>query len=192
MSVVRTVEPATEPITLAEAKAHARVDVATDDALITALIVAARNVAENELQRAIISSTWKLVDEEFPDGSGEIVLPFPTLQSVTSVKYWDTSGVQITLAAGVDYYVDSVGQPGRVVPVSAWPATYARPDAIEVVYVAGWANAAAVPQSIKQWMMIMVATMYDTRHAFGNARDAESLRIPFVCHLLDPYRVWGF
>ena len=190
MPVIRTVEPATEPITLAEAKAHARVDVATDDSLITALIVAARNVAENELQRAIISQTWKLVDATFPDGSNALDLPFPTLQSVTSVKYWNTSGVQITLTAGTDYYVDTVGQPGQIVPVTSWPATYARPDAVEVVYVAGWANAAAVPQSVKQWMLLMVATMYDSRHAFGSARDAESVRLPFVDHLLDPYRVW--
>lgn len=188
MPVVRTVEPSTEPITLAEAKAQARVDVATDDALITALIVAARNVCENELQRSLMPQTWKLVDGAFPSAS--IDLPFPTLQSVTSVKYYDANNVQQTLVLNTGYRVDTTSQPGRVVAVDVWPATYDRPDAVEIIYVAGYASAAAVPQSIKQWILMRVATMYDNRGDHDTARDAAATALPWVDCLLDPYRVW--
>ncbi len=182
MPTVRTAGPAAEPITLAEAKAHARVDSSTDDALITALIVAARQVCEQELQRTIISSTYKTTLDGFP--SGGIDLPFPTVSSITSVKYYDTSNVQQTLSSGLYLLDDSA-----VFSTDAWPDTYARPNAVEVIYVAGYADAAAVPQAIKQWLLMRVATMYDNRNDHANARDVADMAAPFVNCLLDPFRV---
>ena len=188
MPAVRTVDAATEPITLAEAKAHLRVDVATDDALITAMIVAARNVCGQELQRALITQTWRLSEAAF--WSPSIDLPWPVLQTVTSVKYYDTNNVQRTLVLDTDYRVDNVSQPGRIVAIGAWPATFDRPYAVEVIYVAGYTNAAAVPQAIKQWLLMQVATMYDNRATHDTTRDAAATKLPWVDCLLDPFRVW--
>ncbi|MEQ1790660.1 MAG: head-tail connector protein, partial [Rickettsiales bacterium] len=53
--------PATEPITLAEAKLYLRVDSSSEDNLITDLIVAARMSAEAWLKNSLISQSWKLV-----------------------------------------------------------------------------------------------------------------------------------
>lgn len=188
MPVVKTAEPSAEPVTLAEAKVHCRVEVSDDDAYITSLIVAVRMAAEQALQRTLITSTYKLNLDCFP--SGAIELPYPVLQSVTSVKYYDTNGTQQTLTASTHYRLDLVSQPGAVHAVDSWPDTQTRPDAVEVVYVAGWANAAAVPQSIKHWMMMRVETLYDARADFSIGRGIVSVSMPFADSLLDPYRVW--
>ncbi len=60
--------PATEPVSLAEAKLHLRVEtgMTDDDTLISALIVAARQVAETITRRALITQVWKLVLDQFP------------------------------------------------------------------------------------------------------------------------------
>lgn len=186
MGLIRTSDAATEPVTLAEAKAHARVDVSDDDALITAMITAARHVAEQQLQRALITQTWKLTLDEFP--SGVLELPHPALQSVTSVKYYDADGVQQTLSNTL-YRVDTSSEPGRIEPVDSWPATYSRIGAVEVIFVAGWANAAAVPAAIKSWMLMRVASMYEHRADQATQRDAVTA-VEFADCLLDPWRVW--
>lgn len=183
MPVVRVTDAASEPVTLAEAKAHCRIDIADDDAIVSALIVAARQMAEQETGRALITQVFRLTAEAFPTYA--LVLPFPTLQSVATIKYYDTDGTLQTLSAGA-YRVDTAGE--QVTPVDVWPATQVRPDAIEVNYSAGWTSAGAVPSAIKQWVLMHVAAMYDNRAAVGTARDAMATRLPFVDGLLAPYR----
>lgn len=69
MRLNRTSSPATEPITLAEAKLHLRVDF-DDDALITSLAIAAREVIESRLGQSLITQTWELILDYFPSAGG--------------------------------------------------------------------------------------------------------------------------
>jgi len=58
--------------------------------------------------------TWRRVTDHFPS-CGWLCLPLPPLQSVASIKYYDTDGVQQTLDAAV-YQVSTAGdQAGRIV-----------------------------------------------------------------------------
>src|SRR4030067_2296692 len=90
---------AEERIPTEEAKASPslRVSTSTDDTDIAMLITAARKMAETYTLHALVTQTWELVLDGFPTGG--IVVPMPPLQSVTSVKYIDTDGVQQTLDA---------------------------------------------------------------------------------------------
>ena len=60
MTLFRTVEPALEPVTLAEAKAHMRLGHDSEDALIAGLIRAARDEVERTTGTALIDQDWRL------------------------------------------------------------------------------------------------------------------------------------
>lgn len=187
MSLKLITAPASEPIALAEAKAHLRVDVSDDDALISALIVAARQGAEHITGRALMPQTWELALDGF---KSEIYLQKPPLVSVTSVTYVDTAGVVQTLGSSA-YIVDDYSAPARMAPSygSCWPTTRLQANAVTIRYDAGYANAAAVPQQIKQWMLLQVGAMYENRSSVETV--GSIVEMPFADRLLDAYRVWS-
>ena len=75
MSFQLITAPATEPVTLDEARSHLRVDFLDDDALIVALITAARLHAEMLTGRSFITTRWKAVLDSFP-GPSRMGVPF--------------------------------------------------------------------------------------------------------------------
>lgn len=189
MGLTLTAAPTAEPVSLAEAKLHCKVDGTDDDTLLTALIVAARRLAEQQTSRALVTQSWKQTFDAFPVAA--IALERPPLQSVTSVKYHDTDGVQQTLDASA-YTVHTSAQLGLVAPVpgTSWPATQARIEAVEVAFVAGYGAAAAVPQEIKQWMLLQIGHWYANRESVNVGNIVNEM--PYVGALLDPYRVIRF
>ena len=117
----RTVDPTSEPVTLAECKTWLRVDIADDDALLSALVTAARDAHELYCNRAYITQTWQLTLDYFP----------PTIQlwrcpvlAITSVQYVDSAGATQTLA-GSKYQLDNASEPERLDPAynEVWPTT---------------------------------------------------------------------
>ncbi len=189
MATNRTVQPAFEPVTLAEAKLHLRVDHSEEDALITAIISSAREEADHLTGRSICLSTWKLTLDTFPD---VIELMTPPIASVTSVKYYDADGVQQTLSSAA-YTVDMESHPGRIVPAYgySWPTIQDRINAVEVIYTAGWANADAVPPAIVSWILVKIGTLYANREMVVTGTAAMANEIPFINSLLNPWIVWG-
>jgi uncharacterized phiE125 gp8 family phage protein len=181
MTVVVSTAPATEPVTITEAKLHLKVDGTDDDNLITALIKAARMQAENETRRALITQTIDVYLDAFAD---EILLP--PITAVTAITYTDTAGATQTLASN-QYAVDIYSEPARVVPAYdvTWPETREQNNAVKIRCTAGWANAAAVPEAIKSWMLLQIGHWYANREAAGARLDP----LPFIECLLDPYRV---
>jgi uncharacterized phiE125 gp8 family phage protein len=185
-SLYATTAPTGEPVTLDEAKLHCRVEVTTDDALISSLITAARQMIEAFTGRALITQTWQRYQDLFPCGI-EICLEKPPLQSVTWVKYYDETGGLLTYDSS-NYVVDTVSTPGRLVlkQDSAWPVTeFQRPNAVEVKFVAGYGNAAAVPEIFKLALKVQLAEWYDNR------APSDKLSVT-VQALLRPYRVARF
>lgn len=181
-------QPAEEPLTLAEIKLHLRIDAADEDAWLTSRIVAARQQAEHETGRVLITQTWELALDEFP--AAEVRLPKAPLQSITSVKYYDPTGVQQTMS-GALYSADLYSTLGWLLPAygTAWPATMVTANAVIVRYVAGYGAAAAVPQGIKDWMLMRVGTAYRYREELVEGRMAP---MPYADHALDPFRVIEF
>ncbi len=194
MALRLTTAPTSEPLTLVEAKAHLRITHTDDDDYIDALIIAAREAAEHVTQRSLLPQTWTLTLDCFPGCDGVIRLSRPPVTAVTWVKYYDTTNAQTTLSSSA-YTTDFQTEPGRIVPAYGytWPQTYDRINAVEVKYAAGYANAAAVPQQIKQWMLMRIASMYENRESEAVVGFNISLIKPdFTDRLLDRFCVEVF
>ena len=185
MGLILTQPPAEEPITLARAKQHLRVDQTHEDALIDALIVAAREQAEAQTGRALVTQQWRLTLDEFP--AGDILLPRPPLVSVQSIAYRDSAGDMQPFA---NFSAFTSGILGRIAPVwsTNWPSVRRDPEAVVIDYTAGYGNANAVPESIKIWMLLTLGTLYENRQTVLPGQFAELPRAAWD-GLLDPYRV---
>jgi uncharacterized phiE125 gp8 family phage protein len=184
---------ALQPVTLAEAKLHLRVDTSADDALITALIIAATDDAEHLMDRAVLPQSWQLTLDKFE--SAEITLQKPPITAITSVKYLQASdGVLTTLNPATYVLAPANDYTARLVPAYAtsWPATRGMPEAVRVLFVTGYADAASVPEPIKAWIKLRIGALYANREAWTvGVREALN-RNEFVDRLLDRYTALAF
>jgi uncharacterized phiE125 gp8 family phage protein len=189
MAVNIVTAPTIEPVSLEEAKAHVRVDIAADDALIRGLVVAARQMAETITRRALCTQTWDYLLDEFP-GEDQIYLPFPPLQSVTSVKYTDEDDDESTFSSS-SYLVDAYSEPGRIRLKSgySWPGDTLRVvNGVAVRFVCGYGEPGDVPDAIKSAMLLMIGHWYENREAATVGAVAREVPLG-VEALLWPYRV---
>ena len=200
-SLTLVTPPAAEPVTVAEARAWLRLDTADDDATLSSLITAARQAAEEYLRRSLVTQTWRLTldgssarGEWYPgvydlpvnyfDGDlpRSLDLPRGPVQAVASVTTYGTDNVG-TVFAPVGYRLADA----RLLlnPNSYWPGSLRPQGGTEVVYAAGYGDAAAVPRPIRQGILIHVASLFEER---GMCDDAHGLP-PGCASLYSPYRV---
>lgn len=180
---VRTAAPATNPVSLAEAKAHLRVDHSDHDTRIASLIEGATANLDGYtgiLGRALVTQTWR---QDFPAFTDLLRLPLRPVASITIVTYYDANNAQQTLASTVyGLFSDALGAYVALKPDQTFPSTYARRDAVSITYVAGVA-ASAVPGPIKQAILLQVEILYDRPDGSpldGLERASASLLRPYM------------
>lgn len=181
--------PLVEPLQKTEVKAHLRVDFADDDAYIDSLIVAAREQVEHETKRALATQTWDLYRDWF---SCQMRLPFGNLQSVASIKYFDTEGVEHAVDPSV-YHVVTWEDPGRVVQAygKSWPsATLRTVGGVVIRFTCGYGTPAAIPAALKQSMLLRIGHWYDNREQIVVGQGVVVNEIPNGAKALAwPYRI---
>jgi uncharacterized phiE125 gp8 family phage protein len=163
----QTSNPTALPLDLPETRGHLRYPDDEENPFIELLIGAATEYAENHTRRAFMSRSFKFYLDEFPARS-YIEIPKPPLSAITSLKYYDPDEVQQTWTASTNYYSDIVSEPGRLQMKTGiiWPTVETRrPNAIEIEFVAGYASAALVPDSIKIGMLLMIGHWFENREA---------------------------
>lgn len=144
------------------------------------------------LGRALLTQTWRLSLNRFPDG--EVLLPLPPLQEVLSVTYLDTDGVERTLAAGTDY---RVGTEGRVAYVAAahgkrWPRGREQGGAVGITFRCGYGDeGSAVPALVRQYVKARLGFYYEHRETIVVGPGLTAPEVPGYAHVLENLRVRG-
>lgn len=159
--------PSTLPVSVDDLKAHLRVVHDQEDTLIRDLCEVARDVVETATGRTLINTVWVYSLDGFPIGR-QIEIPRSPLVSVSSVRYYDSSGT-LTLLSSDDYTVVGVGE--RFVPGAvelnadkSWPTTQDRSGSVLITYTAGFGTSRDnVPAAAKHLIRLLVAHWYENR-----------------------------
>lgn len=179
-----TVAPASEPVTLGEAKAQCRVDGTDSDTLLAAQIAAARSYVEDYCGRALVARTVTVKCDSFDDFA---VFPVVPLSSVTSVSYVDSAGASQTLSADV-YEVRSDGLTASVALKhgQSWPSIQSG-SRITVTAVVG----GVVPEAVKQALLLLIGHFFSNREAVSVGATVAETPIA-VSALLANHRSFAF
>lgn len=163
-----TTPPAAEPVDAAALRTHSRIDSTDEDAYLLALAKSAREWVETYLGRQLITATWTMTMDAFPE-DGIIEVPRPPLQAISSLKYYDADRVQQTFAAAnyhVHAYEGQAAPMGSIELISgaAWPTLYLGKGAIQIAFTAGYGDdAGEVPNTIRQAVSVFAAELYERR-----------------------------
>lgn len=152
--------PTTEPLSIAEVKQRARISTSAEDGLIRTYIKAARDQVEQDTGLALLTQTRDVYLDSVPAGITPFALPWPPLQSVTSVKYTDTGGIVQTLAAS-NYVWDASSMPARLAlsDVGVWPTDIRVFQPWVIRIVVGWTNPALIPPALLEAVGILAVHM---------------------------------
>ena len=217
--------PSSDLVSLTLAKSHLRVDITDDDTLISAYISAASELIGSYTGRSFATTTYDYFLDDFPrvemfgrtvapHTNVDLELPNSPVASVTSIKYLDTTGAQVTLDPSL-YQLDLASNPARLRYVdgsvwpqwpqiygtpSAWPNTndaswpdyFANPwspglNSVVVRYVAG----GAIPKVTQQAALLLIGDWYSNREADSPSFRTSQLPPP-VAALLNTVKIRGF
>lgn len=183
--------PTLLPVTVEQVKQQARIDVDAENAFIKELIERAVEYCQNEIlgNRQFLTATWDQPLTSWP--CGNMTLPRPPLQSVTSITYYDADGDSQTLAT--TYY--EVRKPWKLpgyihrAPNQTWPTLQSdREFPITVRFVAGFASASSVPADWKHAVLLLVSHWFEHREAVS---DTEKYTVPLGIESLLANAGWG-
>lgn len=178
--------PAAKPVSLVDAKLDLRVDHSDEDTLIESLISAATDYLEADkgrINKAFITQSWTL-SVRCPDRDYRIWLPVTPIQSIASIKYFDSDNNEQTLTVS-DFYFHGDEDWAYIEPKPGtnWPGTYDRLDAITVEFVAGFGDSETdVPESIRQCIRLLVGHWFENREASVVGTITSDL--PFAVNML--------
>ena len=186
MALILTSGPATEPVTVADAKAHLRIDGTNEDILIASLLLTARLHIEAALGLALITQSWRLQLDAWPTRPA-VTLPLHPVSAITSITTTAADGTITTLAPSATLL--DTGPPPRIVRTGpAWPQITAVANGIAIAFTAGFGPAPAdVPAPIRQAMLLLAAHWYEHRDPI-EIGEPDTAIPKAVSDLVRPYR----
>jgi len=154
--------PAEEPVSLDEAKVFLKVEDDAEDGLITTLISAARLHIEGVTGRALLTQSWRVVLDRWPENR-TVKLPVTPFISLTEISAYDDGGGVHPIGLAQFF-----AEPDRLLlplSVAGMPSLRER-GGLEIDYVAGFGDAPEdVPADIRQALLVLVAYWFEHRDA---------------------------
>lgn len=185
MSAILLTAPAVEPVSLGEAKAFLRVEHNDDDDLIGALAAGSRIHVEAQTRRALITQSWRISADTWPEDGRLRVIPAP-LKELTAARVYDFDGNAHTVDP--QSFVPDLG--GSALAFAPWalPQPGRLAAGIELDVTVGYGDAAVdVPEPLRQAIRLLVGHWYENR---GLAALGTVTVLPTtVAALIAPYRV---
>ncbi len=179
-----TLTAATPLVELADMKLYLRVDTDAEDTLIQSLILSAGTEAEHITHRVLARRDYLVTCEG--GITGPVMLPLVPCSSVSILT--DAAGT-----SEVDVSLYSIGHTSSrpagdadivtVVPGDRFPAG--------TVWLKASCGYASVPEPIKQWVRVRVATLYEQRENFTIGSNFQEFSHSFADSLLDDYVIHG-
>ena len=161
------------------------------DASQNAVLLALRQ-ASIEFGEEITGLVWAEADYQIEMESGffgAFCLPVAPVMSVNSISYVDGSGSEVVLPessysftpANMEFFAPWA----TIVKTDEWPADARQ---IKVVCTAGW-SAASLPESLRVWSLVRIATLFDVRDDVVIGTISASIPRDHARALLDRYTV---
>lgn len=205
-SSVRVIAPPqVEPVDLDTLKRHCRVDSDYDDDLITGYGLTARSLAENWLNRALVTQTlqWSMTNSPPPTASPlvpqslivfplnwppvirkPLAIPRAPCQTMLSVLWGPVDDLEP--ADPEDYILNLDVEPGQIMlkaPMVPMIPAYS----MQMQYVAGYgADGTFVPPLILQGIKMITAGLYENRG------DVDMGVLSAAFNIMANYRLWQF
>lgn len=198
---------------MGEVRQHLRIDADdhTQDTWLLGRITAAREFVEERLNRQLLTATWLLTLDNFPQTStyyGGVGLPdyyfsqwqgYETLiyfdraplQSLNWVKYISTQNV-LTVLDPSQYLVDVTQEPGRMTPAYGipWPIPLPVMGAVQIQFQCGYGDTAdSVPARLKEAMLLMIGKWWKYRE---DTTDTQLYDLPSGAERLLTSESWGW
>ena len=178
-----TTSPVLLPVDVAEVKERLVIEHNDDEPLLYSLITEATDWAEHYTQRRFMRQTVTYYFDHFDD-----CLQLQETNIVNAVvNYNDTDGISQTLP-DTNYYLDSVIYPARLTPITNWPVTADKPNAITIVVTVGYDDALAVPAGIKTGILLLVGHLYEHRSSVITGTITAEMPLS-AKSFLQPYRL---
>jgi uncharacterized phiE125 gp8 family phage protein len=202
MGILRALAEPAMMVTLDEAKAHLRVKHTADDAYIERLIKSASQRLDGPdgiLGRSVTPTPYVVELADFPVGAQPLRLPMPPTISVEGIQYIDQTGAQLTVDPA-SYRVTGLGDKRRGAAIYlgstyTWPTvtSEAWPDRVTITFTAGYSvdysPGDAVPEPLRQAVLLWIATWYD--HRADSVIGTSAAEMPNAAMaLIAPYRLY--
>lgn len=181
--------PAGAVFTVAEARDQVRVLHDSEDSLIARYVAAATRHVEDVTGTRLLTQTVLCIADGFAD---TMLLPVAPIQAVSAVRYIDGNGAEQLL--GTDAWLEHrQGLRPRIARASgaSWPGVQARADAVRIEVIAGYGDAADVPEHIGQAILLLVGHWHQNREAVVTGTISTELPLG-VKSLLGNARMWSF
>jgi len=162
MTLILTGPALGEPVTLSETKAHLRLDTGDEDALINTLIAAARAHCEAATGLALMTQSFRLFLDDWPEKQ-VIQIPKSPVQAIDTVNVYDAAGQpQVVSLAGMA--LDGRARPARLF-LTERPSPEPEINGIEIDFTAGFGTANDIPPELNRAMLLHIALMFEFRGA---------------------------